>query len=168
MSNPGKVVLEKPVVSVSFLDGDGRQVTVAKAFADRHVNPGETLPLRGIIVPRPAGYKTFTTHYRPAPDSFSSFVESMSSSQERFAKSAFGGYELTGVLSNPNSFSVKLAKIVASLFDVKGRFIGSAYGFCGSKTLSPAETAPYRITIYPYSLSGRPARYSLHFAALKD
>jgi len=51
---------------------------------------------------------------------------------------------------------------------VKGRFIGSAYGFCGSKTLSPAETAPYRITIYPYSLSGRPARYSLHFAALKD
>jgi TolB-like protein len=168
VSNPGKVVLEKPVVSVSFLDGDGRQITVAKAFADRHVNPGETLPLRGIIVPRPAGYKTYATHYRPAPDSFSSFVESMSSSQERFAKSAFGGYELTGVLSNPNSFSVKLAKIVVSLFDVKGRFIGSAYGFCGSKTLSPAETAPYRITIYPYSLSGRPARYSLHFAALKD
>ncbi len=168
VGNSGRAVLENPNITLSFLSSDGRQVAVARLFGDRHINPGETLPVRGILTPGPKGYQSYRAYYDPQPDRFSSFIESISSSQERFGKGSLGSYELSGMITNPNGYPVKLVKIIVSLFDAQGKFIGSAYGFSGAKRLSPGESAPYTVNIYPYSLSGQPKRYQLHFAALKD
>ncbi len=168
VGNSGKAVLENPNITLSFLSEDGKQVAVARLFGDRHINPGETLPVRGILTPGPKGYRTYRAYYDPQPDRFSSFVETITSSQERFGKGSLGSYELSGMIANPNGYPVKLVKIIVSLFDAQGKFIGSAYGFSGAKRLSSGESAPYTVTIFPYSLSGQPKRYQLHFAALKD
>jgi hypothetical protein len=48
------------------------------------------------------------------------------------------------MIANPNGYPVKLVKIIVSLFDEKGKFIGSAYGFSAAKRLSPGEALPTR------------------------
>ncbi len=168
VENKGKSIVSKPVITFSLLDKDDNQIGLVKAFADRYLEPGEILPFRGIINPKPLNYKSYKIVYEPEVERFLHFVTSMKSSQEKFIRNQIiTSYELTGMIRNENAFNVKFPSVIVSLFDESGKFVGSAQGFASIRNLGVNKSSPYNVSIYTFSLSGRPKTYKISFSGLR-
>lgn len=166
ISNTGQVPIKSGSISFAFYNRKGEQIEVVNAYMDRYVDKGETLPFSGFQNPA-VKYASYKIIYKPEKEEYFTNVTRFKSSRERFRKDRFLGYRLSGIVKNLHRFSVTYPKIIVSLYDRKGKFIGKAYGFATLKKLQPGQSSPYSVMIYDYGLAGKPTRYRLNFSGLQ-
>lgn len=167
VENQGKITLSRPDITFRLLNKSRRQLAVVRCFGSRYVAPGEKIPFMGIITPKPMGFSSYEIIYEPEEEIYFHHLVNFSSREENFTrKKILTSYELTGIFVNRSRDHIRYAQIIVSLYDKKGKFIGSANGFASRKVLSPGAESPYKVLIFPHSLSGKPASYKLHFSAL--
>ncbi len=167
VTNKGKSAIRSSGLSLSFYNEKGEQTEVVSLYSDRHIMPGETLPVSGFRKPAPRNLTRYKVFFQPEKEDLFIYNTKFSSSQQRFYKDRYLGYKLEGVLKNQNAFVVSYPKIIVTLLDANGKFIGKGSGYTTIKKLQPGQSAPYEVTIYGYGLAGIPKSYILHFAGLQ-
>lgn len=168
--NSGRAPLLQGYVRLQLLDGAGELIGTAPCSSpDQPILPKQSLPFSCLFKPS-ADFKRFKATLESGGLNFSVKTLDLSAMKLRFRKSSDSfadSYQLSGVIQNDADNVVTYPRVLMSLFDAKGKFIGSAYGFAAKKELSPGEKSPFSVTIYGYSLHGKPARYEAFYSALK-
>lgn len=167
--NSGTTVIKKPDLQVVLYSSSGSQVGVIRCFAERNVYPGERIPFRGIQTKAPR-FKKYELIYEPEEDDLEFYLTDFSVSNLKMKKhKTYSYYTFTGSISNDISkINAKLIKIIISMYDKKGKFVGHGIGFPARKKLKYQQSSPFKAHIYSYSMSGKATSFKLHFAAHED
>lgn len=169
IANTGNIKLLDPRVSLQLFDRQKNLIGGSACVSpDQAIAPGSKLPFSCLFKPAPD-----YSYYEAVLDTSARFSASrateLSAASLRFRRDAgsiSGDYQLSGQLTNREDYAVTYPRVLLSLFDANGRFIGSASGFTVKKELAPGESSPFVVTVYAYALHGKPVRYEAFYSAL--
>lgn len=169
VENTGEVVIKKPDLQIVCYNSKKVQVAVVRCFAERNVYPGEKIPFRGILTKAPR-FSKYEIVYQPEEDDLQYFITEFSVNNLKLKKhKTYSYYTFTGTLiNNKSGKNTKLNKIIISMYDKNGKFVGHGIGFTALKKLKMGAGTPFKSTIYSYSMSGIASSYKLHFSAFED
>ncbi len=169
VENFGKVALNSPMVSLQHYDSTQALIGGSPCSSpDQPVLPGQKLPFSCLFKPA-AGFARYEASLDLRSTLFASKSLELSATGLKFrpdAGSITGDYQLSGILRNDAEVTVTYPRILVSVFDASGKFIGSGYGFAVKKELPPGESSPFAISVHSYSLHGKAARYEAFYSAL--
>jgi len=169
VENFGKVVLNSPMVSLQHYDSSGALIGGSPCSSpDQPALPGQKLPFSCLFKPA-AGFARFEASLDLRSTLFASKSLELSATGLKFrpdAGSITGDYQLSGILRNDAETTVTYPKILISVFDANGKFIGSGFGFAVRKELPPGGSSPFAVSVHSYSLHGKAARYEAFYSAL--
>ncbi len=169
VENTGKAMLGDVRLSVQLYDNRKNLLAGAHCVApDRPVLEKEKLPFSCLFKP-PTGYANYEISFEPAQTFYGHRALALTAKNLRFGKatgSTLNDYSFSGIITNNEETEVTYPRILLSLFDASGKFIGSSYGFAVKKALQPGESSPFHISVYGYSLHGKPANYEAFYSGL--
>ena len=169
VENFGKIALNSPMVSLQHYDSTRALIGGSPCSSpDQPVLPGQKLPFSCLFKPA-AGFARYEASLDLRSTLFASKSLELSATGLKFrpdAGSITADYQLSGILRNDAEFTVTYPRILVSVFDASGKFIGSGYGFSVKKELPPGESSPFAISVHSYSLHGKAARYEAFYSAL--
>ena len=169
IANTGSVRLLDPRVSLQLFDR-GKNLIGGSACVspDQAIQPGGKLPFSCLFKPA-ADYSFYEAVLDTSARFSASRATELTATNLRFRRDAgsiSGDFQLSGRLTNREEYTVTYPRVLLSMFDANGRFIGSASGFTVRKELAPGESSPFIITVYAYALHGKPVRYEAFYSAL--
>lgn len=169
IENSGKVPIHSASVTLQLYDSAGNLIAGSNCMSpDQPIVMDQKLPFSCLFKP-PSGFARFTASLDVRSLNFSAKTTSLTATNLKFRRDAgaiTGEYQLSGILRNNEETTVTYPRILISLFDKKGKFIGSGYGFAVKKELSPGETTPFAISVHSFSLHGKPTKYEAFYSAL--
>lgn len=169
IANTGSVKLLDPRVSLQLFDRRKNLIGGSACVSpDQAIAPGSKLPFSCLFKPA-ADYSFYEALLDTSARFSASRATELSAANLRFRRDAgsiSGDYQLSGQLTNREDYTVTYPRVLLSLFDANGRFIGSASGFTVKKELAPGESSPFVVTVYAYALHGKVVRYEAFYSAL--
>lgn len=169
VENSGSTLLPDPRVSLQFFDRDKNLVGGSPCVSpDQPVLSGQKLPFACLFKP-PADFAYYEAALDTTSRLFANRALNLEVKNPRFRKdtgSITGDYQLSGILTNREESTVTYPRVLLSLFDAQGKFIGSALGFAVKKELAPGAASPFIVTVHAYALQGKPASYEAFYSAL--
>lgn len=169
VENYSKGQLNSPIVSLQLYDASGNLLGGSPCVSpDQPVLAGQKLPFSCLFKP-PAGFARFEASMDIRSTIFATKSLALSASGLKFRRDAgsiTADYQLSGIIRNDDETVVTYPKVLISIFDSSGKFIGSGYGFSVKKELAPGETSPFAVTIHSFSLQGKAAKFEAFYSAL--
>ncbi|MFZ5628962.1 MAG: CsgG/HfaB family protein [Spirochaetota bacterium] len=169
VENFSKVQLNSPTVSLQLYDASGNLLGGSPCSSpDQPVLAGQKLPFSCLFKP-PAGFARFEASLDIRSTLFATKSLALSASGLKFRRDAgsiTGDYQLSGIVRNDDETVVTYPRILISIFDSSGKFIGSGYGYSVKKELAPGEASPFAVTIHSFSLQGKAAKFEVFYSAL--
>lgn len=169
VENIGSELMNDPTVSLQLYNSAGTLIGGSACLSpDRPLLAGQKLPFSCLFKPS-ADFARYEVSLDTTTRLYSSRALSLTAKDVKFRKetgSLTGDYKLSGVLTNHEETSVTYPRILVSLFDADGKFIGSASGFTVKKQLPPGASSPFVVTAYGYSLHGKPVSFEAFYSAL--
>jgi len=169
VENHGKVPLNAPTVSLQLYDSGGNLVGGSPCMSpDQPVLSNQKLPFACLFKP-PSAFARFEAHLDARSGLFSSKTLALSATGLKFRRDAgsiTGDYQLSGIIRNDDETVVTYPRILISVFDSAGKFIGSGHGFAVKKELAVGESSPFAVNVHNYALQGKAAKYEAFYSAL--
>ena|GEM_PF-3080221 len=167
LENLSDETLSRPILSVYIHFSGSSRIIVVKVSCDRDLEPEEILPFRGIIKNLPDLPHQFQIVYQPKISRKKNKVPRLTSSKVSFTlQEKTSQFLLKGVLASKEKKTIYFPSVIVSFFDKKGRFCGSARGFCRLKKLPPHGTSSFKVRVQRSSLKTEPESYQIQYAGL--
>lgn len=169
VANTGSVTLIDPRVSLQLFDKGKSLIGGAPCVSpDQAIAPGGKLPFSCLFKPA-ADYASYEAVLDNSARISASRATQLTTTNLRFRRdpgSISGDYQLSGQLTNHEEQTITYPRVLLSIFDANGKFIGSASGYTVKKELAPGESTPFIVSVYAYALHGKAARYEAFYSAL--
>ncbi len=162
--NTGSADLRKPKLEIQFLDESGSVVNSRKYYsygARGRIAPGESVPFRIRVADEPAHTSWRILHQPKAPYTKRTRLKLKITNARIGAPEKYRGHTVTGTITNEDSATASLIKLIAHVRCEDGSICGHNTWYLSRKTLSPGESAQFKFHVR--NIKGQPTKLIMDY-----
>jgi hypothetical protein len=159
--NKGNAPAESVEVALSLLDSNGNVAAVGTTSLS-FVQANGKFPFKIMVDSAPQEWKDVKFQIQGSPSDSFSFMPpyvDFTTSNVNGQPSDFGGFSLTGTVTNTGQETATLVNVVAAAYDEDGKVIDVADTFTALSDIAPGGDSPFSIDFL--SMTEAPASYEL-------